>query len=122
MQPMTARLTTGSAAPAFTLPDQDGQSVSLADYAGGTVILYFYPAAMTPGCTTQAVDFSESLADFTEGGYTVLLPSSYSARGFCDKHTDAARMPVGGRAPGWDAGLVVARRQDGRGAGPSAGQ
>ena len=41
MQPMTARLTTGSAAPAFTLPDQDGQSVSLADYAGGTVILYF---------------------------------------------------------------------------------
>ncbi len=72
MQPMTARLTTGSAAPAFTLPDQDGQSVSLADHAGGTVILYFYPAAMTPGCTTQAVDFSESLADFTEGGYTVL--------------------------------------------------
>ena len=61
MQPMTARLTTGSAAPAFTLPDQDGESVSLADHAGGTVILYFYPAAMTPGCTTQACDFSDSL-------------------------------------------------------------
>ncbi|MHA6524362.1 peroxiredoxin [Tessaracoccus sp. G1721] len=69
---MTARLTTGSTAPAFTLPDQDGESVSLADHAGGTVILYFYPAAMTPGCTTQAVDFSESLAEFTDGGYTVL--------------------------------------------------
>ena len=69
---MTARLTTGSAAPAFTLPDQDGASVSLADHAGGTVILYFYPAAMTPGCTTQAVDFSESLEEFTEAGYTVL--------------------------------------------------
>ncbi|HSO69113.1 MAG TPA: peroxiredoxin [Arachnia sp.] len=69
---MTARLTTGSAAPAFTLPDQDGASVSLADHAGGTVILYFYPAAMTPGCTTQAVDFSDSLEEFTEAGYTVL--------------------------------------------------
>lgn len=69
---MSARLTTGSPAPAFTLPDSDGNDVSLSDYAGGSVIFYFYPAAMTPGCTTQAVDFSASLDDFREAGYTVL--------------------------------------------------
>ena len=55
---MTARLTQGSTAPGFTLPDSDGQDVSLTDFAGSSVILYFYPAAMTPGCTTQAVDFT----------------------------------------------------------------
>lgn len=69
---MTARLTTGSTAPAFTLPDQDGKDVSLSDFAGRTVILYFYPAAMTPGCTTQAVDFSEALPAFQEAGFQVL--------------------------------------------------
>lgn len=69
---MTARLTTGSAAPAFTLPDQHGKDVSLSDFAGRTVILYFYPAAMTPGCTTQAVDFSESLPAFSGSGYQIL--------------------------------------------------
>ena len=69
---MTARLTTGSTAPAFTLPNQDGQDISLADHAGQTVILYFYPAAMTPGCTTQAVDFSSAIDAFREAGYTVL--------------------------------------------------
>ena len=67
-----ARLQTGDPAPAFTLPDADGASRSLAEFAGGRVIVYFYPAAMTPGCTTQAVDFSESLEEFTEAGYTVL--------------------------------------------------
>ena len=72
MADMSARLTTGSPAPAFTLPDQDGVERSLADYAGQAVILYFYPAAMTPGCTTQAVDFSEALSAFTAAGYTVL--------------------------------------------------
>ncbi|AQP44975.1 peroxiredoxin [Tessaracoccus flavus] len=69
---MTARLTPGSTAPEFTLPNQDGDDVSLADYAGKSVILYFYPAAMTPGCTTQAVDFSSAIDAFTENGYTVL--------------------------------------------------
>ncbi|HJE51387.1 MAG TPA: peroxiredoxin [Tessaracoccus flavescens] len=69
---MTARLTPGTAAPAFTLPDQDGVERSLSDYAGKTVILYFYPAAMTPGCTTQAVDFSDSIDAFAGSGYTVL--------------------------------------------------
>lgn len=69
---MTARLTTGTPAPAFTLPDSEGNEVSLSDFAGRSVILYFYPAAMTPGCTTQAVDFSASLDAFTEAGYSVL--------------------------------------------------
>lgn len=69
---MTARLTTGTPAPAFTLPNQDGDDVSLSDFAGKAVILYFYPAAMTPGCTTQAVDFSDSIGAFAEAGYTVL--------------------------------------------------
>ena len=72
LTPMTARLTTGTTAPAFTLPDQNGEDVSLSDFAGRTVILYFYPAAMTPGCTTQAVDFSEALPSFQDEGYTVL--------------------------------------------------
>ncbi|MDO5736733.1 MAG: peroxiredoxin [Propionibacteriaceae bacterium] len=69
---MTARLTQGSTAPDFTLPDSDGTDVSLTDYAGSSVILYFYPAAMTPGCTTQAVDFTASNDHFTEAGYSVL--------------------------------------------------
>ena len=69
---MTARLTQGSTAPDFTLPDSDGSDVSLTDYAGSSVILYFYPAAMTPGCTTQAVDFTAANDHFTEAGYSVL--------------------------------------------------
>ena len=69
---MTMRLDVGQMAPAFTLPDQDGRDVSLADYAGKKVILYFYPAASTPGCTTQACDFRDSLASLAASGYVVL--------------------------------------------------
>jgi peroxiredoxin Q/BCP len=69
---MTTRLEAGQAAPAFTLPDQNGNNVSLADYAGKNVIIYFYPAAMTPGCTTQACDFRDSLASLQGAGYVVL--------------------------------------------------
>ena len=69
---MTTRLADGDAAPAFTLPDADGNEVSLADYAGQRVILYFYPAAMTPGCTTQAVDFTAAMAELTAAGLHVL--------------------------------------------------
>ena len=69
---MTDRLTTGSIAPSFTLTDARGKSVSLTDFKGQRVIVYFYPAAMTPGCTTQAVDFSTALADFHSAGYEVL--------------------------------------------------
>lgn len=69
---MSLRLTTGSPAPAFVLPSADGTMISLADHAGGQVIVYFYPAAMTPDCTTQAIDFSKNIAAFTAAGYSVL--------------------------------------------------
>ena len=67
-----AKLQVGDPAPTFTLPDADGRPVSLADFAGRRVIVYFYPAAMTPGCTTQAVDFSAALADIAAAGYDVV--------------------------------------------------
>lgn len=67
-----ARLVPGDTAPSFTLPDADGTTVSLADFAGKRVILYFYPAAMTPGCTTQACDFRDNLGSLQAAGYTVL--------------------------------------------------
>jgi peroxiredoxin Q/BCP len=69
---MTTRLEAGQAAPAFTLPDQNGNHVSLSDFSGKNVIIYFYPAAMTPGCTTQACDFRDSLASLQGAGYVVL--------------------------------------------------
>ena len=69
---MTERLSPGDAAPEFTLPDADGKPVSLADYRGRRVVVYFYPAASTPGCTTQACDFRDSLADLGDAGLDVL--------------------------------------------------
>ena len=67
-----AKLKVGDAAPSFSLPDADGTLVSLSDYAGRRVIVYFYPAAMTPGCTTQAVDFSAALAEIAAAGFDVV--------------------------------------------------
>jgi peroxiredoxin Q/BCP len=67
-----ARLSPGDPAPEFSLPDADGKTVSLADFRGRKVIVYFYPAAMTPGCTTQACDFRDSLDSLQGAGYTVL--------------------------------------------------
>jgi peroxiredoxin Q/BCP len=69
---MTEQLKTGDVAPAFTLQDADGKPVSLADYRGRKVIVYFYPAAMTPGCTKQACDFTDSFAALEAKGYAVL--------------------------------------------------
>jgi len=59
-------------APDFTLPDADERPVSLMTYRGGRVVLYFYPAALTPGCTTQACDFRDNLAVFGGSGLAVL--------------------------------------------------
>jgi thioredoxin-dependent peroxiredoxin len=67
-----ARLETGDTAPAFTLPDTNEAPVSLADFAGARVILYFFPAAMTPGCTIEAKDFNEAIGRFGEAGYQVV--------------------------------------------------
>lgn len=69
---MTTRLETGDAAPDFTLTAADGSTVSLADYRGQKVIVYFYPKASTPGCTTQACDFRDSLASLQGAGFQVL--------------------------------------------------
>jgi thioredoxin-dependent peroxiredoxin len=66
------RLSPGDTAPDFTLPDADGKDVSLRDYRGRKVVVYFYPAAMTPGCTKQACDFRDSLASLASAGYAVL--------------------------------------------------
>ncbi|MGO1545357.1 MAG: thioredoxin-dependent thiol peroxidase [Gulosibacter sp.] len=72
----TARLQPGDTAPSFTLENQDGEKVSLADYAGQQVVLYTYPQAFTPGCTKEACDFRDSEARLTAAGYTVLAVSS----------------------------------------------
>jgi peroxiredoxin Q/BCP len=69
---VTERLSPGDVAPDFTLTTDTGESVTLSDLRGGKVIVYFYPAAMTPGCTKQACDFSESLESLKSDGYTVL--------------------------------------------------
>jgi thioredoxin-dependent peroxiredoxin len=66
------RLAPGDAAPDFTLPDADGNDVSLSSLRGRRVIIYFYPAAMTPGCTTQACDFRDSLASLAAAGFAVI--------------------------------------------------
>jgi thioredoxin-dependent peroxiredoxin len=66
------RLVPGDTAPAFTLLDDRGNKVALRTYKGTRVILYAYPAAMTPGCTTQACDFRDSLAPLITAGYAVL--------------------------------------------------
>ncbi|HEY0641047.1 MAG TPA: thioredoxin-dependent thiol peroxidase [Pseudonocardiaceae bacterium] len=69
---MTVRLSPGDPAPDFTLPDADGHPVSLADHRGRRVIVYFYPAASTPGCTKQACDFRDSLESLSAAGVDVL--------------------------------------------------
>ncbi|RZU30603.1 thioredoxin-dependent thiol peroxidase [Blastococcus saxobsidens] len=66
------RLTAGDPAPEFTLPDAQGTPVSLSDYRGRRVIVYCYPAAMTPGCTTQAVDFTAAAGDLAEAGLDII--------------------------------------------------
>lgn len=66
------RLEPGSLAPAFTLVDQDERAVTLKDLRGERVILFFYPEAMTPGCTKEACDFRDSLAPLQAAGYTIL--------------------------------------------------
>ena len=66
------RLSPGDTAPAFKLTDADGNSVALKDFRGRKVVVYFYPAAMTPGCTTQACDFRDSLDSLAAAGSAVV--------------------------------------------------
>lgn len=66
------RLAVGDQAPDFTLSDDNGKQVSLSDFRGRSVVVYFYPNAGTPGCTTQACDFRDNLAELNDAGYEVL--------------------------------------------------
>jgi peroxiredoxin Q/BCP len=67
-----SRLGVGDQAPEFALPDSEGKTVSLADYKGRSVVVYFYPAAGTPGCTKQACDFRDNLAELNDAGFDVV--------------------------------------------------
>ncbi|MBS1897516.1 MAG: thioredoxin-dependent thiol peroxidase [Actinobacteria bacterium] len=69
---MTTRLAPGDPAPSFSLQDADGARVSLEDYRGRNVVVYFYPKAATPGCTTEACDFRDNLSSLDAAGYSVL--------------------------------------------------
>jgi thioredoxin-dependent peroxiredoxin len=68
----TPRLQVGDTAPAFSLTDADGNTVDLADFKGRKVVVYFYPAASTPGCTKQACDFRDNLAELNDAGLDVV--------------------------------------------------
>lgn len=79
----------GSVAPDFTLPDQDGTTVSLADLRGGWSVVYFYPADDTPGCTAEACSFRDSFEAFTDAGARVVGISSDSVakhKAFAEKY------------------------------------
>ncbi len=70
--PQTPRLEVGDKAPSFSLPDADGKTVKLSDYKGRKVIVYFYPAASTPGCTKEACDFRDNLRELNDAGLDVV--------------------------------------------------
>jgi peroxiredoxin Q/BCP len=72
VQEAPVRLSPGDPAPDFTLPDADGKPVSLSSYRGRRVIVYCYPAALTPGCTTQAVDFTAAAGELAEAGLDII--------------------------------------------------
>ncbi len=89
------RLTTGDRAPAFRLPDADGRTVALADFRGRRLVLYFYPADLTPGCTTEACDFNDELATLEDLGAAVVGVSPDGAathQTFRDRH--GLRFPL----------------------------
>lgn len=72
----STHLQPGEQAPAFSLSDAEGATVSLADFAGRSVVVYFYPKAATPGCTTEACDFRDNLSSLAAAGYDVVGVSS----------------------------------------------
>lgn len=88
-------LSNGQKAPQFSLPDQDGRIINLADFKGRWVVLFFYPKAMTPGCTTETCNFQDSLPDF-RGIDAVVLGMSKDPverqKKFAEKH--AVQFPL----------------------------
>ena len=92
---MAQSIDVGSPAPEFVLPDQDGRAVSLADFAGRPLVLYFYPKDDTTGCTAEALEFSALAERFTTAGAAVLgvSPDSVKSHGkFRDKHALALSL------------------------------
>lgn len=85
---MADRLIPGTPAPDFTLKNADGEEVSLRDFRGRSTVIYFYPAAATPGCTKQACDFRDSLVSLQQSGYDV-VGISPDAVGKLAKFTEA---------------------------------
>jgi peroxiredoxin Q/BCP len=86
---MSKRLSAGDKAPAFSMPTNEGETVSLKDYKGKTLVLYFYPRDMTPGCTTESIDFSAKKTAFKRAGAEILGVSKDSVarhEKFVDKH------------------------------------
>ena len=81
---MTTQLEVGQDAPDFSLTDAKGTTYSKADFAGQKVILYFYPKAATPGCTTEACDFRDNLSSLAAAGYQVLGVSPDALQAFTD--------------------------------------
>ena len=82
-------------APGFTLTDSEGASVSLKDLLGSRLVIFFYPAAMTPGCTAEACDFRDDYAAFTDAGYQIVGVSPDSPdrnQAFRDKHSLPFRL------------------------------
>lgn len=82
------RLSPGDPAPTFTLTDHEGQRVALTDYRGRSVVVYFYPAAATPGCTKEACDFRDSLAELNDAGFDVLGVSPDKPEKLAKFHAD----------------------------------
>lgn len=92
---MTDRLAAGDTAPDFTLPDQDGVEHSLAALRGKKVIVYFYPAASTPGCTTEACDFRDNMSSLQAAGYEVLgVSKDEQAKLKTFQHEQALTFPL----------------------------
>lgn len=92
-RPMTgSRLAPGDLAPEFTLPTDDGKTLALKELRGRKVVLYAYPAAMTPGCTKQACDFRDSLASLQAAGYEV-IGISPTSRPSWPSSANATRSP-----------------------------
>jgi len=86
---MAKELAVGDKAPAFSLPANGGQTVSLSDYAGRKLVVYFYPKDNTPGCTTEAIDFTAALKDFDKAGTDIVGVSADSVKkheNFIEKH------------------------------------
>lgn len=82
-------LTIGQDAPNFSCPDQDDQTVSLSDFKNQNIVIYFYPKDDTPGCTTEALDFTARVADFDDANTVILGVSKDSVKkhaSFCEKH------------------------------------